>query len=324
MVTADVYAVPPHVGRGGWTWYTGSVGLDAARRARVGARPAHARRARASCCGPACPTPGRATASRYRVPDGARATRFACAATGGLAAPASCGCALDGEAAGSGGRRRGLADRARTARSTRSRSSSALSSGARPRRAARGAPARGGPRRAPGGRRRATARRGRARGETSTKPPGGRQAPPKLTRTPVRAVGAELEVERAEVRRQAARTHARRLRAPTPRAPRRRARAGPRRRARSEQAPHAAHEARRHPAVRQIAEEARRARVARRDLGPLAPARQGAGRRSATRAARARAPSSRAGGAPPRCGSRRACTRRGGCSPRRRASSSCQ
>jgi cyclic beta-1,2-glucan synthetase len=24
VVAADVYAVPPHVGRGGWTWYTGS------------------------------------------------------------------------------------------------------------------------------------------------------------------------------------------------------------------------------------------------------------------------------------------------------------
>jgi cyclic beta-1,2-glucan synthetase len=24
MVAADVYSVPPHVGRGGWTWYTGS------------------------------------------------------------------------------------------------------------------------------------------------------------------------------------------------------------------------------------------------------------------------------------------------------------
>ena len=23
---ADVYAAPPHVGRGGWTWYTGSAG----------------------------------------------------------------------------------------------------------------------------------------------------------------------------------------------------------------------------------------------------------------------------------------------------------
>ena len=26
MVAADVYAVAPHVGRGGWTWYTGSAG----------------------------------------------------------------------------------------------------------------------------------------------------------------------------------------------------------------------------------------------------------------------------------------------------------
>jgi len=27
VVSADIYAVPPHVGRGGWTWYTGSAGL---------------------------------------------------------------------------------------------------------------------------------------------------------------------------------------------------------------------------------------------------------------------------------------------------------
>ncbi len=27
VVAADIYAVPPHVGRGGWTWYTGSAGL---------------------------------------------------------------------------------------------------------------------------------------------------------------------------------------------------------------------------------------------------------------------------------------------------------
>jgi cyclic beta-1,2-glucan glucanotransferase len=26
VVAADVYAEPPHVGRGGWTWYTGSAG----------------------------------------------------------------------------------------------------------------------------------------------------------------------------------------------------------------------------------------------------------------------------------------------------------
>ncbi len=26
VVSADVYAVSPHVGRGGWSWYTGSAG----------------------------------------------------------------------------------------------------------------------------------------------------------------------------------------------------------------------------------------------------------------------------------------------------------
>jgi cyclic beta-1,2-glucan synthetase len=26
VVSADIYSVPPHVGRGGWTWYTGSAG----------------------------------------------------------------------------------------------------------------------------------------------------------------------------------------------------------------------------------------------------------------------------------------------------------
>jgi cellobiose phosphorylase len=26
VVAADVYALPPHTGRGGWTWYTGSAG----------------------------------------------------------------------------------------------------------------------------------------------------------------------------------------------------------------------------------------------------------------------------------------------------------
>jgi cellobiose phosphorylase len=26
VVAADVYGVPPHIGRGGWTWYTGSAG----------------------------------------------------------------------------------------------------------------------------------------------------------------------------------------------------------------------------------------------------------------------------------------------------------
>ncbi|TPQ26326.1 GH36-type glycosyl hydrolase domain-containing protein, partial [Cupriavidus pinatubonensis] len=27
VVAADVYSVPPHIGRGGWTWYTGAAGL---------------------------------------------------------------------------------------------------------------------------------------------------------------------------------------------------------------------------------------------------------------------------------------------------------
>jgi cellobiose phosphorylase len=26
VIAADVYSVPPHTGRGGWTWYTGSSG----------------------------------------------------------------------------------------------------------------------------------------------------------------------------------------------------------------------------------------------------------------------------------------------------------
>jgi cyclic beta-1,2-glucan synthetase len=26
VICADVYSAPPHVGRGGWTWYTGSAG----------------------------------------------------------------------------------------------------------------------------------------------------------------------------------------------------------------------------------------------------------------------------------------------------------
>ena len=26
VICADVYSMPPHVGRGGWTWYTGSAG----------------------------------------------------------------------------------------------------------------------------------------------------------------------------------------------------------------------------------------------------------------------------------------------------------
>ena len=35
VVAADVYSVAPHVGRGGWTWYTGSAELDVPRGSRV-------------------------------------------------------------------------------------------------------------------------------------------------------------------------------------------------------------------------------------------------------------------------------------------------
>ena len=40
VVAADVYALPPHVGRGGWTWYTGSAGwmYQAAVQALLGLR----------------------------------------------------------------------------------------------------------------------------------------------------------------------------------------------------------------------------------------------------------------------------------------------
>ena len=52
VVCADVYSMPPHVGRGGWTWYTGSAGwmyrvaLECAARLSVAgyqsaARPMH-------------------------------------------------------------------------------------------------------------------------------------------------------------------------------------------------------------------------------------------------------------------------------------------
>jgi hypothetical protein len=38
VVAADVYSEPPHVGRGGWTWYTGSAGMDVPGRNRVDPR----------------------------------------------------------------------------------------------------------------------------------------------------------------------------------------------------------------------------------------------------------------------------------------------
>jgi len=42
VVCADIYGAPPHTGRGGWTWYTGSAGwlYRVAREAILGIRPA--------------------------------------------------------------------------------------------------------------------------------------------------------------------------------------------------------------------------------------------------------------------------------------------
>jgi cyclic beta-1,2-glucan synthetase len=51
VVCADIYSVPPHAGRGGWTWYTGSAGwmYRAALEGLLGFRPAGDRLAIAPC-----------------------------------------------------------------------------------------------------------------------------------------------------------------------------------------------------------------------------------------------------------------------------------
>ena len=48
VVAADVYGLPPHVGRGGWSWYTGSAGWMYRLDPGIPAGPA-ARRGRAAC-----------------------------------------------------------------------------------------------------------------------------------------------------------------------------------------------------------------------------------------------------------------------------------
>jgi cellobiose phosphorylase len=64
VVAADVYSVPPHVGRGGWTWYTGSaawmyrLGLEAI----LGIR----REGEALCIDPRIPADWDGYAVRYR------------------------------------------------------------------------------------------------------------------------------------------------------------------------------------------------------------------------------------------------------------------
>ncbi len=44
VVAADVYSMPPHVGRGGWTWYTGSAGWVYRAGVELDPRPAPGRR----------------------------------------------------------------------------------------------------------------------------------------------------------------------------------------------------------------------------------------------------------------------------------------
>jgi cyclic beta-1,2-glucan synthetase len=69
VVAADVYAVPPHVGRGGWTWYTGSSGwlLRVALESVLGLRMEEGRRLVLRPCVPDA-WPG--FRIDYRLPDG--------------------------------------------------------------------------------------------------------------------------------------------------------------------------------------------------------------------------------------------------------------
>ena len=72
VAAADVYAESPHVGRGGWTWYTGSAGWMYRAGHRVAARVPSARR------GPLTSIPAsraRGAASRSRSATTRRATR---------------------------------------------------------------------------------------------------------------------------------------------------------------------------------------------------------------------------------------------------------
>ena len=62
VVAADVYAMPPHVGRGGWTWYTGSAGWM--QRAGIESILGCVGRGIGSASIPASRKPGRASRSR--------------------------------------------------------------------------------------------------------------------------------------------------------------------------------------------------------------------------------------------------------------------
>ena len=67
VMAADVYAEPPHVGRGGWTWYTGSAGwmYQAGIESILGLPPARARRSSIDPCIPRA-WPGYEIDFRYR------------------------------------------------------------------------------------------------------------------------------------------------------------------------------------------------------------------------------------------------------------------
>ena len=70
VVAADVYGEPPHVGRGGWSWYTGSAGwlYRAALESVLGLRVMQGRTLLIRPCIPA-DWPG--FRLHYRLPDGA-------------------------------------------------------------------------------------------------------------------------------------------------------------------------------------------------------------------------------------------------------------
>ena len=225
VVAADVYAVPPHVGRGGWTWYTGSsgwllrvalesvLGLRMEDGARLAAAALRARRlARPTGSTTACRAAARATRSRCATP----ALQRARGARG----------ARRRRARARGGRR-GLAARPRRRASTAWRSSSARDSrGASRPRVAELDLARAARRGAPGAdRRRARAAvddhlaRAAARRATRARSrPGGRQRAAEARADAVRALGADHEVERTEVGRQALARARPAPSAPTPRA----------------------------------------------------------------------------------------------------------
>ena len=74
VIAADVYGVAPHVGRGGWTWYTGSAGwmFRVALESVLGVTLSGGD---ALCIRPCVPRDWPGFTVRYRLPDGAATTR---------------------------------------------------------------------------------------------------------------------------------------------------------------------------------------------------------------------------------------------------------